>query len=189
MCWSALTDLLRLDEEKLISVPRKRFEEERQAIRTAVLTQAYDSRRNTFVGAFGETFLDATLLLLPRIGFMSPTDARMQGTLSAIDAELRKGHLVRRYSDNTDNFSGQEGAFVICGFWAVDCLARCGRLKEAKESMEALLGYTNDLGLLSEEVDVADGSLLGNFPQGFSHTGLVNAALAIAEAERTNKKL
>lgn len=180
MCWSALNDLLELDAKGLISVDRRRFESERAAIRTAIFQEAVDSD-GVFTGALGEAYLDATALLLPRIGLVEPDDKRMQATWGAVEQRLQNGVLVHRYEHGADDLAGREGAFVICSFWAVDYLARAGRLDEARERMDKLVATANDVGLLSEEIDVENGAMLGNFPQAFSHSGLINAALVLAE--------
>ncbi|SMF76101.1 Glucoamylase (glucan-1,4-alpha-glucosidase), GH15 family [Tistlia consotensis] len=184
MCWSALDQLLALDDQGVLAVPRARFEAEREKLRETIFEQGYDRALGSFLGAFGESFLDATLLLLPRTGLIEADDPRMAGTYERIQERLGAGPLLHRYDAGTDGQEGQEGAFAICSFWAVEYLARAGRLDEARERMAAILQYRNDLGLLSEEIDADGGELLGNFPQGFSHSGLINAALAIAEAER-----
>lgn len=184
MCWLVLSDLLKLDSAGFLSVPRESFERECGKIRKSILEEHYDRELGSFVGAKGESYMDATLLLLPICGFIEPDDPRMEGTWRRIEERLQEGCLIRRYEGGTDEMSGREGTFAICGFWAVNYLARCGRVEEAKERMNALLAYTNDLGLLSEEIDAASGEMLGNFPQAFSHTGIINAALAIERAER-----
>ena len=183
MCWSGLNDLIALDHDGKVSIPRQRFIREREAIREAIERKAYDSEKQNFVGAFDYDFLDATSLLFPQTGFLDADDSRMSATWRRVRAELDQDGLIYRYSKSSDKLSGQEGGFVICSFWAVDYLARTGRLDEAKGRMETLLGYANDVGLLSEEIDPRDGSMLGNFPQAFSHSGLINAAFAIATAE------
>lgn len=183
MCWSGLNDLVALDRDGEISVPRQRFIRERDAIRKEIERNSYDDKKRSFVGAYDNDFIDATSLLFPQTGFLDPDDPRMQGTWRCIRESLDQDGLIRRYGDGSDSLSGKEGSFVICSFWAVGYLARAGHLDEAKARMENLLGYTNDVGLLSEEIDPQTGAMLGNFPQAFSHSGLINAAFAIAEAE------
>jgi GH15 family glucan-1,4-alpha-glucosidase len=183
MCWSALDSLLRLGEDGLLSVPHERFEREREAIAQSVIANGFDGSYGSFVGAFGERYVDATLLLLPRTGFIDARDPRMVATWERIDRELSHHGVIHRYSGEVDGMAGEEGAFLICSAWAVDYLARAGRVDEAKERMERLVGFSNDVGLLSEEIEPDSGTMLGNFPQAFSHTGLVNAAFAIAAAE------
>ncbi len=185
MCWSCLDNLIRLHDEGILSVPRERFDRERQRIRDALHEKALAPERGSWIGAFGEDFLDATLLLLPTAGFVEARDPRMMSTWERIERELGGPRgLIRRYSEGVDVQRGREGTFVICSFWAVAYLARAGRVDEARRRMENLLGYANELGLYAEELDAASGAMLGNFPQAFSHSGLIHAALAIADAER-----
>src|SRR5690606_19871727 len=119
--------------------------------------------------------LDAALLLIPQVGFLSPHDPKVEGTVAAIERELLHDGFVRRYSTEQvdDGVGGREGAFLACSFWLADAYVMAGRMDEATALFERLLTLRNDLGLLAEEYDPADGRLLGNFPQGFSHVGLV----------------
>lgn len=185
MCWSALDDLLSLDEKCVVKVDRDRLEAERDEIQRDICDHGFKQDLNSFVGDFDASYTDATLLLMPRMGFIDAKDPRMVGTYERIRERLSDGPLIHRYESGTDGMSGQEGAFVICSFWAVGYLAQAGRIEEAKERMEQLLSFRNELGLLSEEIAPADGTFLGNFPQAFSHSGMINAALAIAAAEES----
>ena len=182
-CWSALNDLLALSDEGLVKVDRARFERERDEIRRTVMENGYDGALGSFVGAFGERYVDATALLMPRYGFIAADDPKMVSTYDRIADRLGRGPLIRRYEDGADGMEGQEGSFVICSFWAVDYLARAGRIGEAKDRMARILDLGSELGLFSEEIDLSDGTFLGNFPQAFSHSGLINAAVAIWQAE------
>ncbi|GHD84577.1 glycoside hydrolase family 15 protein [Streptomyces naganishii] len=154
----------------------------RDEVHREVCEKGYDRERNTFTQYYGSRELDAALLLIPRVGFLPPEDPRVVGTIDAVRAELGEGGLVRRYStDRTavDGLPGSEGTFLVCSFWLADALHMTGRTKEARELFERLVGLGNDVGLLSEEYDAALGRQLGNFPQAFSHIGLVNTALAL----------
>ena len=131
-----------------------------------------------FTGAYGSTDVDASLLVLPMRGFLTPHDPRVLGTIDRVRKSLGSGHFVYRYSGN-DGVGGDEGAFVLCGFWLAEALAMGGRLDEAQEVFTAHANATNHLGLLAEEIDPRSGALLGNFPQAFSHLGLINSALQI----------
>lgn len=182
MCWAALDALVKLCQRGAVRADPEPYAREREAIHDAVLTRGWSKTRGAFTGAFGHDFLDASLLLMPRLGIIPADDPRMVATFEAIDAELGHGAQVRRYRDGIDGFSSTEGTFTACGFWAADYLARRGDTKAAKERIEALIGLANDLLLMSEEVDPETSALLGNFPQGFSHAGLVGAALALAQA-------
>ncbi|MFE6283764.1 glycoside hydrolase family 15 protein [Streptomyces sp. NPDC057877] len=154
----------------------------REEVHREVCERGYDPERNTFTQSYGSTELDAALLLIPRTGFLPPDDPRVLGTIEAIRAELGHNGLLRRYSaDETavDGLPGGEGAFLVCSFWLADALHATGRRKEAEELFERLVGLTNDVGLLAEEYDPVADRQLGNFPQAFSHIGLVNTALAL----------
>ncbi len=154
----------------------------RDEVHREVCEKGYDPERNTFTQSYGSRELDAALLLIPRVGFLPPDDPRVLGTIDAIRAELGQDGLVRRYTPDAaelDGLPGQEGAFLACAFWLVDALHMTGRTEEARELFERLLGLANDVGLLAEEYDTVNGRLLGNFPQAFSHIGLVNSALTL----------
>ena len=145
---------------------------------------------NTFVQYYGSTELDASLLLLPVVGFLPPDDPRVQGTITAIQEQLASGPLVARYSTDgsVDGLTGTEGAFLICSFWLVSALALSGRVDEARDNFEQLLALRNDVGLLSEEYDPIAKRMLGNFPQALSHIGIVSAALALSQAESPERR-
>ena len=123
---------------------------------------------------------------MPLVGFLPADDPRMRSTIEVIARELTEDGLVLRYANdeglNADGLTGEEGTFVICSFWLVSCLALAGEIERAEELFDRLVGYANDLGLLAEEVDTASGELLGNFPQAFSHIGLINAAWRLDQA-------
>jgi GH15 family glucan-1,4-alpha-glucosidase len=123
---------------------------------------------------------------MPIVGFLPATDERMRSTIEAIARGLTEDGLVLRYKNkeglNADGLSGEEGTFVICSFWLVSCLAKAGEVERAERLFDQLVGYANDLGLLAEEIDTKNGEQLGNFPQAFSHIGLINAAWEIDQA-------
>lgn len=150
----------------------------RDRIRAEVLARGYDARRNTFVQSFDGTALDASLLTLPRVGFIAWEDPRFIGTVEAIQRELTEDGLVLRYrpEHSDDGLPGTEGVFLACSFWLVDALAGMGRGTEARDLFERLLDLRNDLGLLSEEWSTRTGRQLGNVPQAFSHLSLVSSA-------------
>src|SRR5205085_11447647 len=142
----------------------------------------WDDKRGTFVQSFGSSEMDASLLLLPIFGFIDYDDERMIGTTDAVWHDLDEGGgLLLRYRGN-DSLEGQEGTFVACSFWLVECLARQGRLDDARRVFDKAMATANDLGLFSEEFDVGTNELLGNFPQGLSHMSHIAAAVALAEA-------
>ncbi|MFE2280501.1 glycoside hydrolase family 15 protein [Streptomyces sp. NPDC059454] len=154
----------------------------RDEVHREVCEKGYDPARNTFTQSYGSRELDAALLLIPRVGFLPPDDPRVLGTIDAVRAELGQNGFVRRYTPQAtavDGLPGGEGTFLVCSFWLADALHMTGRTKEARELFERLMGLANDVGLLAEEYDPVGGRLLGNFPQAFSHIGLVNTALAL----------
>ncbi|WP_069811978.1 glycoside hydrolase family 15 protein [Streptomyces sp. TP-A0874] len=151
-----------------------------------VCSRGYDPERNTFTQYYGSTELDAASLLIPRVGFLPPGDPRVVGTVDAVRRELSHGGFLRRYSseDGTvDGLPGEEGAFLACSYWLTDALHLTGRGAEARDLFERLLAIRNDVGLLAEEWDPLAGRQLGNYPQAFSHVGLVNSALALSGAD------
>jgi GH15 family glucan-1,4-alpha-glucosidase len=143
-----------------------------------VLERGWCEAADAYSGAFGSDHLDASALLMPLVGFLPAGDERMRRTIATIERELTTEGLVRRWT------GAEDGGFVICSFWLADCLARAGEVERARAVFEAVCAHANDVGLLSEEVDPADGRLLGNFPQGFSHVGLITAAWSIDQACR-----
>ncbi|MFJ9023274.1 glycoside hydrolase family 15 protein [Streptomyces sp. NPDC102259] len=158
----------------------------RDEVHQEVCERGYDPERGTFTQYYGSRDLDASLLLIPRVGFLPPDDPRVVGTVDAVRAELGHGGLLRRYSTDgatVDGLPGDEGTFLACSFWLADALHMTGRTQEARELFERLVGLANDVGLLAEEYDPTTGRHLGNFPQAFSHIGLVNTALALYGAE------
>ena len=164
----------------------KRWTAARDQIREAVLTRGWSDVRQAYAQSFDSDELDAAQLLMPILGFLPATDERMRSTIDAIADELTQDRLVLRYLNdeglNADGLTGEEGTFVICSFWLVSCLAQAGELERAEALFDQLAGYANDLGLLAEEIDVANDEQLGNFPQAFSHIGLVTAAWEIDQA-------
>lgn len=158
------------------------WRELRDEVHREVCDRGYDPARNTFTQSYGSRELDAALLLIPRVGFLPPDDPRVLGTIEAVRAELGHDGFLRRYTTDArtvDGLPGSEGAFLVCSFWLADALHMTGRTAEARELFERLLGVANDVGLLAEEYEPEDERLLGNFPQAFSHIGLVNTALTL----------
>ncbi|MFG2785643.1 glycoside hydrolase family 15 protein [Streptomyces prunicolor] len=160
----------------------------RDAVHRDVCEKGYDPERNTFTQYYGSQELDAALLLIPRFGFLPPDDPRVVGTVDAVREALGHDGFVRRYDTAADTpvdgLPGDEGAFLACSFWLVDALQMTGRKKEARVLFERLVGLANDVGLLAEEYDPVAGRQLGNFPQAFSHIGLVSSALALFGDEK-----
>ena len=184
LCAVALDRAVELAEQGVL--PSRNVElwrAESAAIRTFVDTHCWSELRQSYGRFAGSDELDASVLLGLLHGYADPSDARIRSTVDAIARVLAQGPYVRRYAGE-DGISGEEGAFVACSFWLAEALARSGRVEEAADLMEQLLGLANDVGLYSEELDPADGAFLGNMPQGLSHLALISAAAAIAEAAR-----
>ncbi len=181
MAWVALDRLLRLVEADDRTGDVDAWREACHAIRKAVDQEGVDPETQAFRQYFGDDGrADAANLLIPIVDFVDFDDPRATATIHLVASELGADGLVRRYvTDGMDGVGGDEGAFLICSFWLVECLARGGEEKRARELFERLLSHCNDLGLLSEEVDPVSGELLGNFPQAFSHLGLIQAAIAL----------
>jgi GH15 family glucan-1,4-alpha-glucosidase len=161
---------------------RTKWRAEAEVIRETVLREGYDEKRGAFVQSFGSEALDASNLLIPLVGFLPFSDPRVQSTIDATMKHLGKGVFVHRYRGD-DGLPGNEGAFLLCSFWLVDCLTLSGRSTEAREMFEKLMNYSNHLGLFSEEIDPATGDFLGNFPQAFTHIGFINSALYLGKSE------
>ncbi|MET7489202.1 glycoside hydrolase family 15 protein [Streptomyces sp. NPDC005538] len=184
MVWVAADRAVRtLEEYADLPGDLSGWRELRDEVHKDVCEKGYDPVRNTFTQYYGSQELDAALLLIPRCGFLPPDDPRVVGTVDAVREALGHDGFVRRYDTAADTpvdgLPGDEGAFLACSFWLVDALKMTGREKEARTLFERLVGLANDVGLLAEEYDPVAGRQLGNFPQAFSHIGLVNTALTL----------
>jgi glucoamylase len=181
MLWVAFDRAIRAVEEDDLPGPVDRWRALRAELHEEVLTNGFSAERGAFTQYYGGTELDAATLLIPAVGFLPGADERVCATLDAIGKELKHGDLVDRYTtgpgtSDVDGLSGREGSFLVCSFWYVDALALSGRRDEAEAMFGRLVGLCNDVGLLAEEYDPVSGRFLGNFPQAFSHLGLVNSA-------------
>jgi alpha,alpha-trehalase len=187
LCWVALDRAIKLCDQLGEHAKKDEWEAERDRIREAVLERGWSEEKQAFAQSFDSGDLDAAQLLMPTLGFLPATDKRMKSTIDAIADDLTEGGLVLRYKNeeglNADGLSGEEGTFTICSFWLVACLAQAGEIDRAQRLFDQLTGYANDLGLLAEEIDAADDEQLGNFPQAFSHIGLIKAAYEIDKAK------
>jgi GH15 family glucan-1,4-alpha-glucosidase len=185
MAWVAVDRAVKAIERYGNAGPLDRWRALRSQIHDDVCENGFDSGRNAFVQSYGSHNLDASLLMIPLVGFLPPSDARVRGTVDAIERELCPDGFVRRYDpdDTADGVGGSEGTFLPCNFWLVDNLALLGRDDDARERFERLLDLRNDLGLLPEEYDKAGARFLGNFPQALTHVGLVNSAMNLTLAE------
>ncbi len=181
MVWAAFDRAVRAVEEFDLDGPVEEWRRLRDLVRAEVLDKGFDTGRNTFTQHYDTTEVDASLLVLPLIGFIDGDDPRMLGTIAAIEEDLIRDGLVLRYRTETgvDGLPGGEHPFLACSFWLVSAYAAAGRADDARTLFERLLGLTNDVGLLSEEYDARHGRMVGNFPQAFSHLALVQAALAL----------
>jgi GH15 family glucan-1,4-alpha-glucosidase len=180
MAWVAFNRAARELESRTFSESGQRWRAIADDIHAEVCERGFDRDLGSFVQAYGSKRLDASLLLIPLVGFLPATDARVQGTLQAIEDKLLiDDEFVLRYEpDNpADGLPAGEGAFLACSFWLVDNYVLQGRYAEARKLFSRLLSRCNDLGLLAEELDPLTGRMLGNFPQAFSHVGLINSAL------------
>jgi GH15 family glucan-1,4-alpha-glucosidase len=178
MAWVAVDRTVKSIERFGLSGPLERCRKLRAAIHEEVCRKGFDPERNTFVQFYGGKDLDSSLLMIPLVGFLPPSDPRVRGTVQAIERDLMTDGLVVRYAtkQEVDGLPAGEGAFLACSFWLADNFALLGRRDDAVRLFERLLELRNDVGLLSEEYDPVKRRLLGNFPQAFSHVSLINTA-------------
>jgi GH15 family glucan-1,4-alpha-glucosidase len=178
MAWVAFDRVIKDAQRDRLKAPLARWKKIREAIHAQVCEEGFDLRRNAFVQSYGSKDLDASLLLIPQVGFLPADHPRVLGTIAAIERELLVDGLVRRYSTQTgvDALPAGEGAFLPCSFWLADCYALTGRRAESEALFERLLSLRNDVGLFAEEYDTRSGRMLGNFPQALTHMALVNTA-------------
>lgn len=186
MCWVAFDRAIKDAERHGFDGPCDEWRRLRQCIHEQVCERGYDSQRNCFVQAYGSDQLDASLLLIPQLGFLPPDDRRVLGTVAAIERELMVDGLVRRYNTaaTDDGLPAGEGAFLACSFWLADAYAMCGRRAEAQALYRRLTALANDVGLLAEEYDPLHRRMLGNFPQAFSHVALIATAFNLEQPQR-----
>jgi GH15 family glucan-1,4-alpha-glucosidase len=185
MAWVAFDRAVLLAEQLEYDAPIERWKTIRDAIHRQICENAFNKKKNSFVQAYGSSQLDASLLLMPVVGFLPGTDKRVQGTVKAIERELMHDGLVLRYNTAKvkDGLPPGEGVFLACSFWMVGCLKAIGRSRDARRLFDKLLKLRNSMGLLSEEYDVKRKRLVGNFPQAFSHIAMVNAAFALEDGK------
>ncbi len=183
MAWAAFDRGVRDAEAFGLEAPLEQWRETRDAIHAAVLREGYSEKLGSFVQSFGSEALDASLLLLPAMGFLPHDDPRIRGTVAAIERDLLVDGFVLRYrtEDGKDGLPAGEGAFLACSFWLASAMHLQGRTAEARALFERLLALCNDVGLLSEEYDPRAGRFTGNFPQAFSHVALINTALTLSD--------
>jgi GH15 family glucan-1,4-alpha-glucosidase len=185
MAWVAFDRAIKDAEQDGLEGPIERWRETRAAIHAQVCEKGFDSRRNSFVQSYESAYLDASLLLIPQVGFLPADDPRVLGTIAAIERDLMADGLVLRYSTATkvDGLPAGEGTFLPCSFWLADCFLLTGRREEGQALFERLLALSNDVGLFAEEYDPRAKRMLGNFPQALTHMALVNTARLLSMPE------
>jgi GH15 family glucan-1,4-alpha-glucosidase len=188
MCWVAFDRGIKLARELGREAPMADWEKNKEEVREAIERKGYERERGVFIQAFGWPVMDASLLLLPIVGFVDFKDERMVRTTDRIMEELNEAGLLRRYPPGNDGLEGKEGAFIACTFWLAECLARQGRLDLARKFFARALATRNDLGLFSEEFDPGTKEMLGNFPQAFTHLSFISAAVALGERDGRTQK-
>jgi GH15 family glucan-1,4-alpha-glucosidase len=186
MAWVALDRGIRMAEHFGLAGPLDRWKAVRADVHRDVCARGFDPRLGSFVQAYGSNELDASLLLLPTIGFLPISDARIQGTIRAIESRLIVDGFVHRYDTRTseDGLPAGEGAFLACSLWLADAYVLLGRLADARRIFDDVLAIRNDVGLLAEEYDSHSRRMVGNFPQAFSHVALINTAHNLTHATK-----
>jgi GH15 family glucan-1,4-alpha-glucosidase len=174
-CWAACDRLALIAGVLGLPARERHWREHADRIRAGVLEKGWNEEKKSFVSAFGGSEVEASLLLMPHIGFIQPDDPRYIATVAAVERELRHGDYIYRYV-HEDDFGRPETAFTVCTFWYIEALASIGRQDEARALFEKLLARRNHVGLLSEDLDIATGELWGNLPQTYSMVGLIRAA-------------
>ncbi len=190
MAWVAFDRAIRLAENFDLPGPVEQWKAVRQAIHDEVCAKAYNAERGTFVQHYGANTLDASVLMMPLVGFLPVTDQRVSGTIAAIERDLTAEGFVLRYDSGSgrDGLPPGEGAFLPCSFWLADCLLMLGRTSDARRLFKRLAGLCNDVGLLAEEYDPKAQRFTGNFPQAFSHIALVNTAYNLVLAQKPHRE-
>ena len=187
MCWVALDRGMTIARRYGLDAPLTKWKRVADDIKREVLEKGYSYNTNSFTQRYGSDELDASLLLLPLMKFLPVDDWRVKSTIENIRENLMKDGFLRRYKSQ-DGLKGEEGNFLICNFWLIECLVLLGKVDEAKQILNQTSKAANHLGLFSEEYDAENGQMLGNFPQAFSHIGYINAAVSILNAERKRVK-
>jgi GH15 family glucan-1,4-alpha-glucosidase len=184
MAWVAFDRAIRAVERDGLEGPVDDWRRSRNEMHDEVCSRGWSDKRQAFTQSYGADELDASVLMIPLVGFLPPDDPRVVATVEAVQRELMVDGFVLRYQSTSgvDGLSGTEGAFLPCTFWLADCLALMGRVDEAREIFNRLQAVGNDLGLFAEEYDPTARRLLGNFPQAFTHVGLINSARILTEA-------
>ncbi len=185
MCWLAFDCMVKSIEQWGWEGPLERWRTVRATIHADICEKGFDPALGSFTQSYGSKELDASVLMIPMVGFLPPGDPRVIGTVDAIQRGLTNNGLVMRYlpTKSIDGLPDGEGAFLACSFWLADALILLGRTAEARALFDRLAALTNDLGLLAEEYDPVEKRMLGNFPQALSHVALVNTAINLSRNE------
>lgn len=186
MCWVAVDRGIQIAERHQLEAPLETWKTVRDETKEDILENGFNKNKNSFVQSYGSSELDASLLLLGLIGFLPIDDERIQGTIHACGEQLMDHGFMRRYK-RSDSLKGSEGAFILCNFWLVECLALSGRTKDAEATLKKTIEASNSLGLFSEEYDPKKKRMLGNFPQAISHIGFINAVTTLNQILREQK--
>jgi GH15 family glucan-1,4-alpha-glucosidase len=181
MCWAACDRLARVARQLRIMARAEYWQDQADRIRAVIYREAWNEEMNSFVDAFGGSDLDASLLLLHHLGFVDGGDSRFAGTVAAVEKQLMRGDFLLRYAA-PDDYGVPDNAFTICTFWYIDALAALDRKDEARALFETLLKKRNHVGLLSEDLDLKNGELWGNFPQTYSLVGLITSAMRLSKS-------
>ncbi len=181
MCWVALERTIRIARQRGLPGDIVAWSKTRDEIYDRIMTRCYSAARESFTQTEDGDELDAGVLLMPMVKFLSPADPKFLSTLRAIECELVTDSLVFRYDPASDGQDGEEGTFSICSFWYVEALTRAGRLDDAQLALEKMFTYANHVGLYAEQVS-ATGEQVGNFPQAFTHLALISAAINLDRA-------
>ena len=194
MAWVAFDRAIKSAERFGLPGPIDHWRDLCKEIHADVCAHGFDTTRNAFMQAYGSAEMDASVLMIPLVGFLPANDPRVIGTIEAVERDLMHDGLVQRYRTSRvdDGLPAGEGAFLACSFWMVDCLVMIGRQRDARELFERLLSLRNDVGLLAEEYDTHHARQVGNFPQAFSHIALVHAAIrleALADDDRADNSV
>jgi GH15 family glucan-1,4-alpha-glucosidase len=190
MAWVAFDRAIKDAADYALEGPMQRWREVRDEIHREVCERGFDNELNAFVQSYESKHLDASLLLIPQVGFLPPDDPRVLGTIAAVERQLISGGLVLRYSTEpgVDALPPGEGTFLPCSFWLADALLLAGRRGDAQALFERLLALGNDLGLFAEEYDPRARRMLGNFPQALTHMALVNTARLLSMPEHESQQ-
>ncbi|UWX58271.1 glycoside hydrolase family 15 protein [Chlorobaculum sp. MV4-Y] len=188
MCWVALDRGIAIARKFRLDAPIERWARECEEIKNEVLRRGFSQQLNAFVQHFDTEIPDASLLIMPLVDFLPVTDPRIQGTIEACRTHLMDNGFVKRYRAD-DGLEGDEGRFLLCNFWIIECLALSGKIAEGEKLLGITMAAANDLGLFSEEYDPYSKEMLGNSPQAFSHIGYINATATLIDSKLPHPRI